>query len=178
MPASAVQTKAWYRPKGWFTDREISLVVNRVLRDDPSKGDMHNRQAVTPKRLWESLKDFDLWPLYILGLIVFIPPNPPVTYITLTLRKLGFDPFTTNLLTIPYVGHPWCKPCYIVANGNSERFPYHQSDPHHATIRVAQRAYTSIHDTSSLDTPMRHCPPLVAWGLWSTSGGPTPLSRS
>jgi len=38
MPASAVQTKTRFRPKGWFTDREIGLVVNRVLRDDPSKG--------------------------------------------------------------------------------------------------------------------------------------------
>lgn len=38
MPASAVQTKAWFRPKGWFTDRELSIAVNRVLRDDPSKG--------------------------------------------------------------------------------------------------------------------------------------------
>ncbi|EHK22963.1 uncharacterized protein TRIVIDRAFT_53859 [Trichoderma virens Gv29-8] len=102
MPASAVQTKTWFRPKGWFTDREVSIVVNRVLRDDPSKGDMHNREAITPKRLWETLKDFDLWPLYILGLVVFIPASPPATYITLTLRKIGFDPFTTNLLTIPY----------------------------------------------------------------------------
>ncbi|KAL6690525.1 major facilitator superfamily domain-containing protein [Trichoderma pleuroticola] len=101
MPASAVQTKTWFRPKGWFTDREVAIVVNRVLRDDPSKGDMHNRKAITPKRLWETLKDFDLWPLYILGMVVFIPPSPPGTYITLTLRKIGFDPFTTNLLTIP-----------------------------------------------------------------------------
>ncbi|KAL6796203.1 major facilitator superfamily domain-containing protein [Trichoderma sp. SZMC 28013] len=101
MPASAVQTKTWFRPKGWFTDREVAIVVNRVLRDDPSKGDMHNRKAITPKRLYETLKDFDLWPLYILGMVVFIPPSPPGTYITLTLRKIGFDPFTTNLLTIP-----------------------------------------------------------------------------
>ncbi|OTA01489.1 MFS permease [Trichoderma parareesei] len=101
MPASAVQTKTWFRPKGWFTDREVAIVVNRVLRDDPSKGDMHNRQAITPKRLWETLKDFDLWPLYILGLVIYIPSSPPATYITLTLRKIGFDPFTTNLLTIP-----------------------------------------------------------------------------
>jgi len=67
MPASAVQTKAWFRPNGWFTDREISIVVNRVLRDDPSKGDMHNRQAVTPRRLWNAIKDYDMWPVRILA---------------------------------------------------------------------------------------------------------------
>ena len=38
MPASAVQTKAWFRPNGWFSDRELTIVVNRILRDDPSKG--------------------------------------------------------------------------------------------------------------------------------------------
>jgi hypothetical protein len=63
MPASAVQTKKWFRPKGWFTPREISIVVNRVLRDDPSKGDMHNRQPVTPRRLWIALKDYDMYPV-------------------------------------------------------------------------------------------------------------------
>ncbi|PQE06119.1 allantoate permease protein [Rutstroemia sp. NJR-2017a BBW] len=102
MPASAVQTKTWFRPKGWFTDREVSIVVNRVLRDDPSKGDMHNRQAITPKRLWEAAKDYDLWPLYAIGVIAYIPQAPPATYITLTLKSLGFTTFNTNLLTIPY----------------------------------------------------------------------------
>ncbi|KAF7915734.1 hypothetical protein BELL_0074g00240 [Botrytis elliptica] len=102
MPASAVQTKTWFRPKGWFTDREISIVVNRVLRDDPSKGDMHNRQAITPKKLWNAAKDYDLWPLYAIGLIAYIPQSPPTSYITLTLRNLGFSTFNTNLLTIPY----------------------------------------------------------------------------
>lgn len=106
MPASAVQTKTWFRPKGWFTDREIAIVVNRVLRDDPSKGDMHNRQAITPRRLWNAMKDYDLWPLYAIGLIAYIPQSPVNYYITLTLTSVGFDTFTTNLLTIPpAVGH-------------------------------------------------------------------------
>ncbi|KAG9729791.1 putative pantothenate transporter, partial [Aureobasidium melanogenum] len=100
MPASAVQTKTWFRPKGWFTDREVKIVVNRVLRDDPSKGDMHNRQAITIKRLWQSLSDYDLWPIYALGLVVFIPPTPVTNYLSLTLRQLGFSTFNTNLLTI------------------------------------------------------------------------------
>ncbi|KAL2200842.1 major facilitator superfamily domain-containing protein [Corynascus similis CBS 632.67] len=101
MPASIVQTKTWFRPKGWFTDKEVAIVVNRVLRDDPSKGDMHNRQAITPRRLWGVLKEYDLWPMYAIGLICFIPQGPVNAYLTLTLRSLGFDPFKTNLLTIP-----------------------------------------------------------------------------
>ncbi|KAH8203714.1 hypothetical protein TruAng_002127 [Truncatella angustata] len=101
MPASAVQTKTWFRPNGWFTEREEAIVVNRVLRDDPSKGDMHNREALTPRRLWEALTDFDLWPLYAIGLVAYIPQSPPKTYITLILRNLGFSVFQTNLMTIP-----------------------------------------------------------------------------
>ena len=101
MPASAVQTKAWFRPNGWFTDREVGIVVNRVLRDDPSKGDMHNRQAITPRRLWNAAKDYNLWPIYALGILIYIPVNPEGTYLTLSLRNLGFSTFNTNLLTIP-----------------------------------------------------------------------------
>lgn len=63
MPSSAVATKTWFRPKGWFTDREVGIVVNRVLRDDPTKGDMHNREGITPKSLFRSLCDYDMWPV-------------------------------------------------------------------------------------------------------------------
>ena len=101
MAASPTQTKSWYRPKGWFTEREEVIMVNRILRDDPSKGDMHNRQAVDLKLLWKSITDYDLWPIYIIGLMFQIPYGPPDQYLTLTLRNLGFGTFNSNLLTIP-----------------------------------------------------------------------------
>ncbi|KAH7121087.1 major facilitator superfamily domain-containing protein [Dendryphion nanum] len=101
MAPSPTQTKAWWRPKGWFTEREEKIMVNRILRDDPSKGDMHNRQAITFGLLWKSICDFDLWPIYAIGLTFGIPAGPPDQYLTLTLRQLGFDTFDSNLLSIP-----------------------------------------------------------------------------
>ena len=52
---------------------------------------MHNRQPITPRRLWNAAKDFDLWPIFLLGFIADIPQSPPATYLTLILRNLGFS---------------------------------------------------------------------------------------
>ncbi|OTB01897.1 hypothetical protein M426DRAFT_265446 [Hypoxylon sp. CI-4A] len=101
MAPSPTQTKAWYRPQGWFDEREEKILVNRILRDDPSKGDMHNRQGITIKMLLKSLSDYHLWPIYLIGLTYSIPAGPPEQYLTLTLRGLGFDTFNSNLLSIP-----------------------------------------------------------------------------
>ncbi|KAG2035940.1 major facilitator superfamily domain-containing protein [Suillus americanus] len=101
MPPSPTQTKTWFRPNGWFTEREEIIIVNRVLRDDPTKGDMHNREGLSLRRLWTAMCDYDLWPIYILGLMFGIPNTPPSTYLTLLLRDIGFNTFDTNLLTIP-----------------------------------------------------------------------------
>ncbi|KAH0826496.1 hypothetical protein J3R83DRAFT_5501 [Lanmaoa asiatica] len=85
MPPSPTQTRMWFRPKGWFTEREESIIVNKVLRDDPTKGDMHSRQELSPKRLWIAIRDYDLWPVYILGLAFGMPSSTPSTYLTLSL---------------------------------------------------------------------------------------------
>jgi len=101
-------------------------MVNRVLRDDPSKSDMHNRQGLDLRMIWKSIKDWRLWPIYVLGLVhmsmwrfllsswgqgvisdisgsSIVPVGPPQVYLTLSLRNLGFNTTETNLLTIPSV---------------------------------------------------------------------------
>lgn len=102
MPPSAVQTRTWFRKNGWYSEREEKIVVNRVLRDDPSKGDMNNRQPVSIKELLKTLCDYDLLPIYFVRILCDIGSSPVSTYMTLTLRKLGFSTLNTNLLTIPY----------------------------------------------------------------------------
>ena len=38
MPAGPCQTANWARgKKGWFTEREEEIIVNRVIRDDPQR---------------------------------------------------------------------------------------------------------------------------------------------
>ncbi len=102
MPSSPTSTASWFRgQRGWFTEREEKIIVNRVLREDPSKSSMHNREPLTPALLWQSIKDFDLWPIYILGLNFQTPMSAPANYLTLSLTELGFGTFKTNLLVIP-----------------------------------------------------------------------------
>lgn len=103
MPPSPTQTKTWFRPNGWFSEREEVIATTRILRDDPTKGDMHNREGLTPRRILKAVLDYDLWPLYIVGLLFGIPSTPPQQYLTLSLRQLGFDTFETNLLNIPNI---------------------------------------------------------------------------
>ncbi|KAI0409119.1 MFS general substrate transporter [Xylaria palmicola] len=102
MPAGPCQTAGWFRGKaGWFDEREETIMVNRILREDPSKSDMHNREPITLGLLWKCLTDFDLWPLYIIGLTHQIPVTPPANYFTLVLRSLNFTTLQTNLIAIP-----------------------------------------------------------------------------
>lgn len=105
LPPGPTQThqSLWGRitGKGWLTEREEIIVVNKVLRDDHTKSQMHNRQGLDLGDFWRSLTDFDLWPLYLLGLITYIAPSTVNAYFTLNMKGFGFTTFQTNMLTIP-----------------------------------------------------------------------------
>ncbi|WVQ81149.1 hypothetical protein IAT38_003271 [Cryptococcus sp. DSM 104549] len=100
LPPSPTQTAKWWR-KSWFTEREEKIIVNKVLRDDPTKSSMHNREGLGFRDLWYSFTDYDMWPLYLIGLTSFIVPTTVSAYYSLTLRSLGYTTFQTNMLGIP-----------------------------------------------------------------------------
>ncbi|OCF72415.1 hypothetical protein I204_06794 [Kwoniella mangroviensis CBS 8886] len=102
MPTSPAKTKSKRLPKGYFNDREVKIIVNGVIRDDPNKGGMHNRQALTLRMIWDCILDYDMYPLYAIGLLFGIPKYPVGNYLTLSFKELGFSTVQTNLLSIPY----------------------------------------------------------------------------
>lgn len=101
MPAGPCQTRNWFYKKGWFSEREEKILVNRIIRNDPAKGGMHNRQGVDWKQFKKTLFDYDMYPLYLLGLTFMVSSYPLANYLTLELRSLGFSTPATNALTIP-----------------------------------------------------------------------------
>lgn len=42
-----------------------------------------------------------MWGLYFLGLVAYIPATPVAGYLNLTLKRLGFSTFNSNMLSIP-----------------------------------------------------------------------------
>lgn len=103
MPQSPARTQSWWNKRGYFTEHESKIIVNAVIRDDPQKGGMYNRQGLSLAQIWEGVKDYDMWPLYALGLLFGLPKYPVTQYLTLSFRGLGFDVIMANLLSIPYI---------------------------------------------------------------------------
>lgn len=90
-------------PTHKLASTSVSYSLALVIRDDPQKGGMYNRQGLSVKQIWECSKDYDMWPLYILGLLFGLPKYPVNQYLTISFRGLGFNVIETNLLSIPNI---------------------------------------------------------------------------
>ena len=101
MVPGPTQTKSKLFPNGYFTEREEKIIANRLVRDDPSKSDMHNRQAVSVKQFFQALSDYDIWPLLLVSLTFFIPYYPVSNYLNIILRRMGYSTNETIFLNIP-----------------------------------------------------------------------------
>ncbi|KAL6709355.1 hypothetical protein ACN47E_001762 [Coniothyrium glycines] len=101
LPAAPTATKTVLWRSGWYTEREEVIMVNRILRDDPAKGLTALKEPATLKDIRAAWSDKSMWGLYFIGLIAYIPASPVQGYLTLTLKRLGFTTFNSNMLTVP-----------------------------------------------------------------------------
>lgn len=123
LPAAPTESKTALWRKGWYTEREEVIMVNvsmnisvlgwlphtelrtdnqqRILRDDPAKGLTALKEPATFKDIREAWKDPSMWGLYFIGLVAYIPATPVQAYLTLTLKRIGFSTFNSNMLTVP-----------------------------------------------------------------------------
>lgn len=80
MSTSIIQPALLFRRKDgsnkWWTQAEEKVLVNRLLRDDPTKGDMNNRQPVGIKQVLNAITNIDVWPIYIVRIVHLLPTQP------------------------------------------------------------------------------------------------------
>lgn len=82
LPWSPTDTKSVLFRKGWYTEREEIIMVNRILRDDPAKGLTGIKEPATWKDIKAAWSDSSMWGLYFIGLIA-------VSVISRSLRRLS-----------------------------------------------------------------------------------------
>lgn len=100
VPGPSQTRKKWLK-QGYLTEREEKIIVNRLLRDDPTKSDMSNREGISFRQFLKTLTDFDLWPLYIVSFFFDIGVYPTKAYQSINLKRLGFSTTVINVLNIP-----------------------------------------------------------------------------
>ncbi|KAL2819300.1 major facilitator superfamily domain-containing protein [Aspergillus cavernicola] len=101
LPNSPTNTKSVLFPRSWYSERQEVIMINRLLRDDPSKGLTHLNERATLSDVLNAWKDKSMWGLYFIGLVAYIPQSPVQGYLSLTLKRLGFSTFESNMLSIP-----------------------------------------------------------------------------
>jgi hypothetical protein len=102
LPTSPTGTKSPLWRKSWYSPREETIMINRILRDDPAKGLTNLYEPATFKDIKAAWGDKSMWGLYLIGLVAYIPATPVQAYLTLTLKRVGgFNTLQSNLLTAP-----------------------------------------------------------------------------
>jgi len=92
-------------------------MINRLLRDDASKGRSGTKTRTSMRDIWNTLKDpgkfsnrcgasyahlfTGLIGFWFCAMIIYIPKSPVSQYLVLNLRQLGFSRFESNVLTMP-----------------------------------------------------------------------------
>jgi hypothetical protein len=83
--------------------KKVSNNPQRRLRDDPAKGLTAIKEPAAFRDIRNAWGDSSMWGLYFIGLVAYIPATPVQAYLSLTLKRIGFSTFNSNMLSIPSV---------------------------------------------------------------------------
>lgn len=101
LPVSPTHTKGLLWRRSWYSQRQEIIMTNRILRDDPAKGLTGIKERASVHDVFQAWRDPSMWGLYFIGLVAYIPATPVQGYLSLTLKKIGFSTFDSNVLSIP-----------------------------------------------------------------------------
>lgn len=109
----------------WFV---LNETVCRILRDDPTKSDMHNRQGLDVKMIASVVADWRMWPVYALG-IVHMGTLIHTSLIHANSLHGPFSPCHTSsnlpytLAQTPRLQHDRCQPTQYPLHGSRRHYP-------------------------------------------------------
>ncbi|BAE66429.1 unnamed protein product [Aspergillus oryzae RIB40] len=61
LPSSPTNTKSVLVPRPWYTERQEVIMINRLLRDDPSKGLTNIHESATLSDVLRAWSDKSMW---------------------------------------------------------------------------------------------------------------------
>ncbi|CAO3628910.1 unnamed protein product [Cunninghamella blakesleeana] len=100
LPASPTQTKGLLRgPNGWFTERETSIAMNRIILDDDAKKDQN--KPLTWSDVKMTLLDYNLYIHLSITFFGLMTETPLKTYLPSMIKSYGFPVSIANLLATP-----------------------------------------------------------------------------
>ena len=96
LPHSAAEPKTFFgKSKTLFTEREATIIITRVIRNDPTKAHKH-RQRVLPSHIVETFQDWRLYGHLIAALLSMVMISPVNTYAPSIIKSLGFTALQAN----------------------------------------------------------------------------------
>lgn len=96
LPHSAATPKKFFGLSfSVFTDRQASIIVTRVLRNDPSKA-IQNKEVVKVRHVVETFADWRLYGHIVAALLSMVMISPMNTYAPSMIKSLGFTGLQAN----------------------------------------------------------------------------------
>lgn len=96
LPHSAAQPKSFFgKSFNIFTDREASVLVTRVMRNDPTKA-LRYGKPVQPIHILQTFMDWRIYGHLVAGLLSMVMISPMNTYAPSIIKALGFTRLQAN----------------------------------------------------------------------------------